>query len=173
MTDASFRSVGYALMIEDSPDYRKQSKRKTYAPVAFGSKCFSSAQVKMSFYSKDFLKIYMSFREFEHTLWKTTKPTSLLSGIKSDTRSSQTKATPPSFWNACDYVLKLILKIPHIAGPLNTTAYFICRQGFKVTEKRCFKIREDIQTTPIEVTTFPSDVTDEEPSSFTEADNEP
>ena len=32
MTDASFRSAGYALMIEDNPDHKKQSKRKTYGP---------------------------------------------------------------------------------------------------------------------------------------------
>ena len=42
MTDASFKSAGYALMIEDKPDQKIQSKRKTYAPVAFGSKIFSS-----------------------------------------------------------------------------------------------------------------------------------
>ena len=35
MTDASFRSAGYALMIEDNPDQKIQSNRKTYAPVAF------------------------------------------------------------------------------------------------------------------------------------------
>ena len=40
MTDASFRSAGYALMIEDNPDQEIQSKKKTYAPVAFGSKVF-------------------------------------------------------------------------------------------------------------------------------------
>ena len=33
MTDASFRSAGYALMIEDNPDQKIQSKRKTYAPL--------------------------------------------------------------------------------------------------------------------------------------------
>ena len=38
LTDASFRSAGYALMIEDNPDQKIQSKRKLYAPVAFGSK---------------------------------------------------------------------------------------------------------------------------------------
>ena len=38
MTDTSFKSAGYALMIEDNPDQEIQSKRKTYAPVAFGSK---------------------------------------------------------------------------------------------------------------------------------------
>ena len=48
MTDASFRSAGYALMFEDNPDQKIQSKRKTYAPVAFGSKIFSPAQLKMS-----------------------------------------------------------------------------------------------------------------------------
>ena len=31
MTDASFRSAGYALMIEDNPDQKIHSKRKTYA----------------------------------------------------------------------------------------------------------------------------------------------
>ena len=40
MTDASFRSAGYALMIEDNPDQKIQSKRKTYAPVAFVSNNF-------------------------------------------------------------------------------------------------------------------------------------
>ena len=32
MTDASFRGAGYAIMIGDNPDQKKQSKRKTYAP---------------------------------------------------------------------------------------------------------------------------------------------
>ena len=46
MTDASFRSAGYALMIEDNPDQKIQSKRKTYAPVAFGSKVFPPQSLK-------------------------------------------------------------------------------------------------------------------------------
>ena len=57
MTDASFRSAGYALVIEDNPNQKIQSKRKTYAPVAFGSKIFSPAQLKTSIYSKEFLAI--------------------------------------------------------------------------------------------------------------------
>ena len=57
MTDASFRSAGYALMIEDNPDQKIQSKRKTYATVPFGPKAFSVAQLKMSIYSKEFLAI--------------------------------------------------------------------------------------------------------------------
>ena len=46
MTVASFRSAGYALMIEDNPDQKIQSKRKTYALVAFGSKNFSLLVVR-------------------------------------------------------------------------------------------------------------------------------
>ena len=46
MTDASFRSAGYALMIEDNPDQKIQSKRKTYAPIAFGSKVFPPHSLK-------------------------------------------------------------------------------------------------------------------------------
>ena len=116
MTDASFRSAGYALMIEDNPDQKIQSKRKTYAPVAFGSKIFSPAQLKMSIYSKEFLANYMAFLEFAHILWEPTKPTIVLTDNKSITRFFQTKAIPPSLWNACDYVLQFNFKIAHNAG---------------------------------------------------------
>ena len=171
MTDASFRSAGYALMIEDNPDQKIQSKRKTYAPVAFGSKIFSPAQLKMSIYSKEFLAIYMAFLEFAHILWEATKPTIVLTDNKSVTRFFQTKAIPPALWNACNYVLQFNFKIAHIAGSVNTAADFLSRLELKVTEKIRLKIREDIQTTPIEVTTSSSDVADEEQNFFTSADD--
>ena len=95
MTDASFRSAGYALIIEDNPDQKIQSKRKTYASVAFGSKIFSPTQLKMSIYSKEVLAIYMAFLEFAHILWETSKPMIVLTD-KSVTRFFQTKAIPPS-----------------------------------------------------------------------------
>ena len=171
MTDASFRSAGYALMIEDNPDQKIQSKRKTYAPVAFGSKIFSPAQLKMSIYSKEFLAIYMAFLEFAHILWEATKPTIVLTDNKSVTRFFQTKAIPPALWNACDYVLQFNFKIAHIAGSVNTAADFLSRLELKVTEKIRLKIREDIQTTLIEVTTSSSDVADEEKIFFTSADD--
>ena len=111
MADASFRSAGYALMIEGNPDQKIQSKRKTYAPVAFGSKIFSPAQLKMSIYSKEFLAIYLEFLEFAHILWEATKPTIVLTDDKPVTRFFQTKAIPPSLWNACDCVLQFNFKI--------------------------------------------------------------
>ena len=42
MTDASFRASGYALMTEEN-DKKLNSKKKTFDPVAFGSKAFSPA----------------------------------------------------------------------------------------------------------------------------------
>ena len=125
MTDASFRSAGYALKIEDNPDLKIQSKRKSYAPVAFGSKIFYPAQLNMSIYSKEFLAIYMAFLEFPHILWDATKPTIVLTDNKSVTRFFQTKAIPTSLWNASDYVLQFNFKTAHIAGSVNTAADLI------------------------------------------------
>ena len=171
LTDASFRSAGYALMIEDNPNQKIQSKRKTYAPVAFGSIFFSPVQLKMSIYSKEFLAIYMAFLEFAHILWESTKPTIVLTDNKSVTRFFQTKAIPPSLWNACDYVLQFNFKKAHIAGSVTTAAVFFSRLQLKVTEKIRLEIREDVQTTPIEVTTSSSKVADEEQFFFTHTDD--
>ena len=172
MTDASFRSAGYALMIEDNPDQKIQTKKKTYAPVAFGSKVFSQSQLKMSIYSKDILTIYMAFLEFAHILWKTSKPTIVLTDNKSVTRFFETKAIPPSLWKACDYVLQFNFKIAQIAGSVNTAADFLSRLELKVTEKIHLEVREGVQITPIEVSTSSSDVADEEQFFFTQPDSQ-
>ena len=116
--------------------------------MAFGSKIISPAQLKVSIHSKEFLAIYMAFPEFAHILWESTKPTIVLTDNKSVTRFFQTKAIPPALWNACDYVLQFNFKIAHIAGSVNTAAYFLSRLELKVTEKIRLTIREDIHTTP-------------------------
>ena len=89
---------------------------------------------------------------------------------KSVTRFFQTKAIPPSLWNACDYVLQFNFKIAHIAGSVNTAADFFSRLELKVTERIRLKIREGVQTTPIKVTTSSSDVANEEQFFFTQTD---
>ena len=84
MTDASFRSAGYTLMIEDNPDQKLQSKRKTYAPVAFGSK-ISTAQLNMSIYSKTTLGYLHGILEFAHIFLGSNK-TDSRSDIKNRSR---------------------------------------------------------------------------------------
>ena len=114
----------------------------------------------------------MASLEFAHILWEATKPTIVLTDNKSVTRFFQTKAIPPSLWNACDYVLQFNFRIAHIACSVNTAADFFSRLELKVTERICLKIREDVQTTPIEITTSPSDVADEEQFFFTHTDDQ-
>ena len=159
-------------MIEDNPDQKIQSKRKTYAPVAFGSKILTPAQLKMSIYSKGFLAVYIAFLEFAHILWEATKPTIVAKDNKSVTRFFQTNTIPPSLWNACDHVLQFSFIIAHVAGSVNTAANFLSRLELKVTERIRLKIREDVQATLIEVTTSSSDVADEEQFIFAQADGE-
>ena len=96
MTDASFRSAGYALMVEDNPHQKIQSKRKTYAPVAFGSKIFSPAQLKMSIYSKEFLPIYMAIPKFAHILWEGNQQSFWLT-----TNPSHDSSGPKPFHHPC------------------------------------------------------------------------
>ena len=63
MSDASFTAAGYAIMIEDDPNQKLLSKRKTYAPIAFGSKTFNPTLTKTSIYAKEFPSIYFAFVE--------------------------------------------------------------------------------------------------------------
>ena len=63
MTEANFKNAGYALMVEENADEKTNVSKKTNASVAFGSKSFSSSQMKMSIYAKEFLAIYFAFIE--------------------------------------------------------------------------------------------------------------
>ena len=54
MTDAGFRNVGFSLIIDDNPDAKIQSKRKTYAPVALGAKYFSPRNSRCPYYLRKF-----------------------------------------------------------------------------------------------------------------------
>ena len=81
----------------------------------------------------------MTFLNFAHILWETSKPTIVLMDNKSVTRFFQTKAIPPSLWNACDYVLQFNFKIAHIEFSINTGADFLSRLELKVTDKSISK----------------------------------
>ena len=122
MTDASFTAAGYAILTEDDPNQRYSSVKKSYAPIAYGSKTFTPSQLKMSIYAKEFLAIYYAFKEFGHIFWGAPKPNTILTDNKSVTRFFQTKIIPPTLWNACDYVIQFNFVIAHIPGKNNTAA---------------------------------------------------
>ena len=54
MSDASFTAAGNAIMIEDDPNQKLQSKRKTYAPIAFGSKRLIQRKRNCPYMAKNF-----------------------------------------------------------------------------------------------------------------------
>ena len=48
MTDASFQAAGCAVLIEHDPNQNYTSTRKTYPPIAYGSKAYTPSQIKIS-----------------------------------------------------------------------------------------------------------------------------
>ena len=172
MTDASFTAAGYAILTEDDPNQKFTSTKKSYAPIAYGSKTFTPSQLKMSIYAKEFLAIYYAFKEFGHIFWGTPKPVIILTDNKSVTRFFQTKIIPPPLWNACDFVIQFNFTIAHIPGKNNTAADYLSRMEMDPTEKLVLKIRADVETQPIEVNVQSAGVSEEEQVFFTEEDNE-
>ena len=101
--------------------------------MAFGPKFISPTKLKTSIYSKESLPIYRAFFECAYFLRETTKPAIVLTDNKSILQFYQTKAIPPSFWNAYDYVLQNKFKVSHNAGSVNTAADFLSRLELWVT----------------------------------------
>ena len=122
MTDASFTAASYAILTEDNPNQKYTSDKKSYAPIAYGSKTFTPSQLKMSIYAKEFLAICYAFNEFGHIFWGTPQPVTILTDNKSVTRFFQTKIIPPPLWNACDFVIQFNFVIAHFPGKNNTAA---------------------------------------------------
>ena len=172
MTDASFGAAGYAVLIEDDPSQNFTSIRKSYAPVAYGSKTFTPAQTKMSIYAKEFLAIYFAFKELGHIFWGAPKPFIILADNKAVIRFFQTKSVPPALWNACDYVIQFNFVIAHIPGAQNTAAVYLCRLEADHKDKLVMKIREDVQTLPMEIIVQSAGVSQEEQIFYTNDDDE-
>ena len=80
---------------------------------------------------------------------------------RSVTRFFQTKTRPVALWNACDYVLKIKFRIRHVAGSQNTAADFLSRLKLTPKEQVQLKIRDDILTSTMEVSSQSTDVADE------------
>ena len=162
MPDASFSAAGYAVLIEDDPLEKYTSTKKVFAPVAYGFKTFSPAQLKMSIYAKKFLAIFFAFKEFGHIFWGTPKPVIILTDNKSVTQFVQTKIIPLTLWNACDYVIQFNFTIARIPGKNNTAADFLSRLEISPKEKLILRIKEDIPTTPNELHVQSAGVPEEE-----------
>ena len=172
MTDTSFRSPGLALMIGDNPHQKIQPKLKTYTPVAFGSKVFSPAQLKVSTYSKKFLASFITIPEFAHILWKATKPTIVLTDNKSVTgffsNERNSTSTVECIWL---FVATLLQKSRYFRFGQHCGCVSL-QTGNQSHGEHTSQNLEDIQTTLIEVTTTSTDVADEDKIFLTQSDYE-
>ena len=144
MTDASFQAASYAVLNEDDPNQKYTSTRRTYAPIAYASKTYTTSQIKMSIYAENFSANYLAFQEFVHIFWGATKPVNIMTDSKSVTRFFQTKMIPPSLRNTCDLVMQIDFTIAHIPGKMNNTEDLLSRLEMDSNEKTILRIREDL-----------------------------
>ena len=86
LCDASFHGTGFVLMIEDYLIDQKGKTKKTYAPVSFGSRLFTTTQLKFSVYYKEFLALNFALDDFAHFIWGATKPVLVLTDNRSLTQ---------------------------------------------------------------------------------------
>ena len=96
----------------------------------------------------------------------------ILTDNKAVTRFFQTKIIPPALWNACDYVIYFNFVIAHIPGAQNTAADYLSRLEADPKDKLVMKIREDVQTLPIEIIVESAGVAQEEQIFYTNDDDE-
>ena len=87
--DASFHGTGFVLMIEDYLIDRKGNTKKTYGPVDFGSRLFTTTQLKVSVYYNEFLALSFALDHFAHFIWDSTKPVLVLTENRSRTQFFQ------------------------------------------------------------------------------------
>ena len=61
-TDRSFEAAGYAVLIDDYPNQKVTSTRKTYARIAYDSMTYTPSQIKLSIHEEEFLASDLAFK---------------------------------------------------------------------------------------------------------------
>ena len=84
----------------------------------------------------------------------------------------QTKIVRSALWNACDCVTQFNFVIAHITGAQNTAADYLSRLEADPEDNLVMKIREDVQTVPIETIVQSAGVSHEEQIFYTNDDDE-
>ena len=114
-------------MIEDYLIDQKGKQIKTYAPVSFGSRLFTTTQLKFSVFYKEFLALCFAVDHVAHFIWGATKPVLVLTDNRTLTQLFQSKSIHPSLWNCLDRVLFFNILLAHISGEANSAADFLSR----------------------------------------------
>ena len=151
MCDASEHAAGYVLLIEDYTEVN-DTKTKAYAPVAFGSKRFTTGQMSLTMYAKEFLAMHFAFDEFGHILWGVKKPIIVMTDNKALTRFFQAKQIPPkTIWNFCDQTLQFNFILAHVPGVENPAADYLSRLDIAPSDRIHLKLKDTIPVHHIEI----------------------
>ena len=100
---------------------------KTDAPVSFGSRLFTTTQMKFSVYDEEVLALYFAIDRLTIFIWGATKPFLVLTDNRSLTQFFQSESIHPSLWNCFDRVLSFIFLLAHIPGKAKSAADFLPR----------------------------------------------
>ena len=161
MSDASFTAAGYAIMREDDPNQKLQSKRKTYALIALALKRSTQHSRKCQCMRKNSFPYISRLLNLDTLCGEAS--VIVFTENRSVTRFLQAKMIPPALWNARDYVFQYNFVITHVAGSMNTAADFLSRSEVDPTEKLEMTIRNNIHTKAIEVNIQSTGMVEEEP----------
>ena len=146
--DASFHGTGFVLMIEEQLIDRKSKTKKTYAPVSFGSRHFTTTQLKFSVCYSEFLALDFALHHFAHFIWGATKTDN-----RFRTNFFQSKSIHPSLWNCLDRVLSLEILLAHIPGKTNSAANFLPRMQMNPNLTLQIELTDHVHNRKIEVET--------------------
>ena len=128
---------------------------------------------RCQFMQKNFWRnFHFAFKEFGHIFWVAPRPVVILTDNKVMTRFCQTNIVPAALWNAYDYVNQFNFVIAYIPGAQNTAADYLFRLEADPKDKLAMKIREDVQTVPIEMNVQSAGVSQEEQIFYTNDDDE-
>ena len=104
--------------------------------------------------------------------WVAPKPVIILTDKKAVTKFFQAKCVPPSLWNDCDYVIQFNFVITQIPGAQNTAADYLSRLKADPKDILVNKIREVVQTVPIEINVLSAGLSQGEQIFYTNDDVE-
>ena len=161
MPDASFTAPGYAIMIEDDPNQKLQSKCKTFAPIAFGSKLATQHKQKYQYMRKNSFPYILPSSSLDtscgvahsrHYVYRQQISNTIFLG----------KTYPSSTLECMQLCFAIHFVIGHVAGSMNTAADFFSRTEVNPIEKLEMSIRNDIQTKAIEVNIHSTCIVEEE-----------
>ena len=155
LADASYYASGFVLMIEDYTKDQKNKDVKVYAPVTFGSRIFTPAQMNLSPFAKEFLAVHHALDFTAHTIWGATKPILILTDNKALSRFFQAKQIPSALWNAVDHMMSFNFILGHIPGKANAAADFLSRMHINPDQKYEMRIKSQLRVHEVQIDLVP------------------